>query len=83
MPSIDIPLKGSTNSVGPVASFKIFVEDFHKRGVDIDLVNRSIGTVGEDDWMAKIVLNIRDRLNRFIMHTPPGNLGCRYLMTCR
>lgn len=26
--------------------------------VDIDLVNQPIGTVGEDDWMAKMMLNM-------------------------
>jgi DNA invertase Pin-like site-specific DNA recombinase len=35
-----------------------FVEDLRERGVDIDLVNQPIGTVGEDDWMAEMMLNM-------------------------
>jgi DNA invertase Pin-like site-specific DNA recombinase len=35
-----------------------FVEDLREKGVDIDLVNQLVGTVGEDDWMAKMMLNM-------------------------
>jgi DNA invertase Pin-like site-specific DNA recombinase len=35
-----------------------FVEDLREKGVDIDLVNQPIGTVGEDDWMAEMMLNM-------------------------
>jgi DNA invertase Pin-like site-specific DNA recombinase len=35
-----------------------FVEDLREQGVDIDLVNQPIGTVGEDDWMAEMMLNM-------------------------
>ena len=35
-----------------------FVEDLREMGVDIDLVNQPIGTVGEDDWMAEMMLNM-------------------------
>ena len=34
------------------------VEDLREKGVDIDLVNQPIGTVGEDDWMAEMMLNM-------------------------
>jgi DNA invertase Pin-like site-specific DNA recombinase len=35
-----------------------FVENLREKGVDIDLVNQPIGTVGEDDWMAEMMLNM-------------------------
>ena len=35
-----------------------FVEDLREKDVDIDLVNQPIGTVGEDDWMAEMMLNM-------------------------
>ncbi|GAB3680003.1 hypothetical protein GCM10028857_02110 [Salinarchaeum chitinilyticum] len=35
-----------------------FVEDLREKGIDIDLVNQPIGTVGEDDWMAEMMLNM-------------------------
>ncbi len=35
-----------------------FVEDLREKGVDIDLVNQPIGTVGENDWMAEMMLNM-------------------------
>jgi DNA invertase Pin-like site-specific DNA recombinase len=35
-----------------------FIEDLREKGVDIDLVNQPIGTVGEDDWMAEMMLNM-------------------------
>lgn len=34
-----------------------FVEDRHEEGVDIDLVNQPIGTIGEDDWIAEMTVN--------------------------
>lgn len=33
-----------------------FIEDLREKG--IDLVNKPIGTVGEDDWMAEMMLNM-------------------------
>ena len=35
-----------------------FVEDLREKRIDIDLVNQPIGTVGEDDWMAEMMLNM-------------------------
>jgi DNA invertase Pin-like site-specific DNA recombinase len=35
-----------------------FVEDLREQHIDIDLVNQPIGTVGEDDWMAEMMLNM-------------------------
>ena len=35
-----------------------FVKNLREKGVDIDLVNQPIGTVGEDDWMAEMMLNM-------------------------
>jgi DNA invertase Pin-like site-specific DNA recombinase len=35
-----------------------FIEDLRQKGIDIDLVNQPIGTVGEDDWMAEMMLNM-------------------------
>ena len=35
-----------------------FVEDLREKGVDIDLVNQPIGTIGEDDWMTEMMLNM-------------------------
>jgi DNA invertase Pin-like site-specific DNA recombinase len=35
-----------------------FIENLREKGVDIDLVNQPIGTVGEDDWMAEMMLNM-------------------------
>jgi DNA invertase Pin-like site-specific DNA recombinase len=35
-----------------------FVEDLREKDIDIDLVNQPIGTVGEDDWMAEMMLNM-------------------------
>jgi DNA invertase Pin-like site-specific DNA recombinase len=35
-----------------------FVEDLREKEIDIDLVNQPIGTVGEDDWMAEMMLNM-------------------------
>jgi DNA invertase Pin-like site-specific DNA recombinase len=35
-----------------------FIEDLREKGVDIDLVNQLIGTVGEDDWIAEMMLNM-------------------------
>jgi DNA invertase Pin-like site-specific DNA recombinase len=35
-----------------------FIEDLREKQIDIDLVNQPIGTVGEDDWMAEIMLNM-------------------------
>ncbi len=35
-----------------------FVEDFRENGIGIDLVNQPIGTVGEDDWLAEMMLNM-------------------------
>lgn len=35
-----------------------FVEELRENDVDIDLVNQPIGTVGEDDWMAEMTLNM-------------------------
>ena len=40
------------------ADLASFVEDLREKGVDIDLVNQPIGTVGEDDWMAEMMLNM-------------------------
>ena len=42
-------------SFADVASF---VEDLCEKGVDIHLVNQPIGTVGEDDRMAEMILNM-------------------------
>lgn len=35
-----------------------FVEELREKRIDIDLVNQPIGTVGEDDWMTEMMLNI-------------------------
>lgn len=35
-----------------------FVKELREYGIDIDLVNHPIGTVGEDDWMAEMMLNM-------------------------
>jgi DNA invertase Pin-like site-specific DNA recombinase len=35
-----------------------FIEDLREKDIDIDLVNQPIGTVGEDDWMAEMMLNM-------------------------
>jgi DNA invertase Pin-like site-specific DNA recombinase len=35
-----------------------FVDDLREKDVGIDLVNQPIGTVGEDDWMAEMMLNM-------------------------
>jgi DNA invertase Pin-like site-specific DNA recombinase len=35
-----------------------FVEEVREQAIDIDLVNQPIGTVGEDDWMAEMMLNM-------------------------
>jgi DNA invertase Pin-like site-specific DNA recombinase len=35
-----------------------FVADLREQAIDIDLVNQPIGTVGEDDWMAEMILNM-------------------------
>jgi DNA invertase Pin-like site-specific DNA recombinase len=35
-----------------------FVEDLREQHIDIDLVNQPLGTVGEDDWMAEMMLNM-------------------------
>lgn len=33
-----------------------FVEELREHDIDIDLVNLSIGTVGEDDWIAEMMV---------------------------
>lgn len=35
-----------------------FVEELREHDIDIDLVNLSIGTVGEDGWIAEMMLNM-------------------------
>jgi DNA invertase Pin-like site-specific DNA recombinase len=40
------------------ADLASFIEALREKSIDIDLVNQPIGTVGEDDWMAEMMLNM-------------------------
>jgi DNA invertase Pin-like site-specific DNA recombinase len=40
------------------ADLASFIEALREKSIDIDLVNQPIGTVGEDDWMAEMMVNM-------------------------
>jgi hypothetical protein len=55
-----VPIQKTTSSVSDADGWTSAagLMSCPEKGVDIDLVNQSIGTVGEDDWMAEMMLNM-------------------------
>jgi hypothetical protein len=47
-----------TSSDDRLPTLRVSLEDLREKATDIDLVNQPTGTVGEDDWMVEMMLNM-------------------------